>query len=441
LSVVKYVILKTINLILFFIRLTGVLKVSHEGETEIKKFFVLWASQAASLFGSAVVTFALAWYLTIKTGSATVLSTALIVAIIPSVILGPFVGPLIDRWNRKKIMIFADLFIAILTVVLVILFYTKTIQVWHIYLIMAGRGIGDTFQNPALGASIPMLVSEKHLTRANGLFQMLQYAIRIVAPIAGAFLMETLPMQGVLSVDIITAVIAIACLLPLIIPQPARTTLAVKANYFGDMIQGFRYIWSRPGLMMLIGMVALLVLFATPAANLMPVLVNKHLEGDVIKLGWLGSAQGIGGIAGGLLLGVWGGFKKRMLTAFLGFSIMIPCSIGLGFTSVSIFYTTTVPAMLFMGVGSSFVNAPLTAIMNSIIPRDMQGRVFSLYGSIVMLMIPLGLVIAGPVADWLGIRSLYWIASGAWLIVLPLAMLSKPLMNLENQKAVDKPPT
>jgi DHA3 family macrolide efflux protein-like MFS transporter len=359
-------------------------------------------------------------------------------ALIPGIVLGPFVGPLIDRWNRKKIMIFSDLTISLLTVVLVVLFYTDNLQIWHIYAVMIGRAIGETFQYPALGASIPMIVSEKDLTRANGLNQMLQYAIKIIAPPAGAFLMEILPMQGVLSVDIVTAVIAIGCLLPLGIPQPPPSTLTAKANYLGDMMQGFHYIWSRRGLVVLMGMVALLVLFAIPGANLMPVLVNEHLGGDVLKLGWLSSAEGIGGIAGGLALGIWGGFKKRMWTAFLGFLIMIPCSIGLGFTSVSIFYTT-IASMFFMGVGLAFVNAPLAAIMNSVIVKDMQGRVFSLYGSIVSAVIPLGLVIAGPVADTLGIRSLYWIAAGAWLVILPMAMLSKSLMNLESQPLEEKP--
>ncbi len=399
----------------------------------MRKFFVLWSSQAASLFGSAVVNFALAWYLTRETGSATILATALMVAMIPQIVLGPFIGPFIDRWSRKKIMIFADLYVMLLTLVLVVLFYTNNVQIWHIYVIMIGRAIGESFQFPALGASIPMIVPEKHLVRANGLYQMLQYAIKIVAPIAGAFLMEALPMQGVLSVDIITAIIAVACLLPLGIPQPPPATLTAKANYFGDMKQGFRYVWSRPGLVMLIGLVAALMFFTAAPANLMPVLVNEHLEGDVVKLGWLGSTSGIGGILGGLALGVWGGFKKRMWTAFLGFLIMIPCSVGLGLTSPTIFYTATVPAMLFMGVGLALVNAPLTAIMNSVIAKDMQGRVFSLYGSIVMAVMPLGLVIGGPVADALGIRSLYFIASGSWLVILPLAMLSKPLMDLENQ--------
>jgi DHA3 family macrolide efflux protein-like MFS transporter len=384
------------------------------------------------------VNFALAWYLTRETGSATILATALMVAIIPQIVLGPFVGPLVDRWNRKKIMIFADLYVMFLTLVLVVLFYVDAVQIWHIYLIMMGRAIGESFQFPALGASIPMLVPEKHLVRANGLYQMLQSAIKIVAPPAGAFLMEALPMQGVLSVDIITAVIAVACLLPLGIPQPPPTTLTAKANYFGDMKQGFSYIWSRPGLVMLISMVALLIFFVAPASSLIPILVNEHLGGDVVKLGWLGSANGIGGILGGLALGVWGGFKKRMWTAFLGFLIMIPCSVGLGLTYPAIFYTTTVPAMLLMGVGLALVNAPLGAIMNSVIAKDMQGRVFALYGSIITAAIPLGLIIGGPVADALGIRSLYFIASGAWLVIICLFGFSKSLMDLENQKAEEQ---
>jgi DHA3 family macrolide efflux protein-like MFS transporter len=405
----------------------------------VKKFFVLWSSQAASLFGSAVVQFALAWYLTRETGSATVLATALMVAMIPQIVLGPFVGPLVDRWNRKKIMILADLYVMLLTVVLVVLFYTNNIEIWHIYLIMIARAVGDTFQMPALGASIPMIVPEEHLVRANGLFQMLQNGIKVVAPPAGALLMEALPMQGVLSVDIITAIIAVACLLPLVIPQPPRTTLAVKVNYLGDMKQGFHYIWKKPGLPILIGIMALLIFFVAPASSLIPVLVNTHLEGDVLKLGWLISASGIGGILGGLLQGIWAGFKKRIHTAIMGLMIMIPCSVVLGLTSPSIYYTTTIPAMLFMGVGTSIFSAPNTAIMQTVVAKDMQGRVFALYGSVVTAAFPLGLIIGGPVADAFGIRSLYFIASGAWLIILSLAMLSKSLMNLENQKAEDMP--
>ena len=138
-----------------------------------------------SLLGSALVEFALAWYLTIQTGSATILATAVMVALLPQVILRRFIGPLIDRWNRKRIMIGADLAIALITVGLVLLFYLDTIQVWHIYVAMIARAIGQSFHFPAMQATIPLIVPAKHLVRISGLTQMFQGIINIAAPPAG----------------------------------------------------------------------------------------------------------------------------------------------------------------------------------------------------------------------------------------------------------------
>ncbi|MHB8105097.1 MAG: MFS transporter, partial [Dehalococcoidales bacterium] len=162
----------------------------------------MWISQAFSLIGSAVVEFALAWYLTRETGSSTVLATSLMVALLPSIVLGPLIGPLVDRWDRKKIMIYSDLAITLMTVGLVILFFTKSIQIWHIYVAMVGRAIGQAFQFPAMQATVANIVPEKHLSRAAGLTMTLNGIINIAAPPLGAFLMEALPMQGVLAVDI-----------------------------------------------------------------------------------------------------------------------------------------------------------------------------------------------------------------------------------------------
>jgi MFS transporter, DHA3 family, macrolide efflux protein len=401
----------------------------------MRKFFVLWSSQAASLFGSAIVQFALAWYLAKETGSATILSTAILVAIIPQITLGIFVGPFIDRWNRKWILIIADLVTALFTAWLVVLFVTKNIQVWHVYVAMVGRAAGQAFQNPALGASIPMIVPEKQLVRANGLFQMLQNGIQIVAPIAGAFFMGIWPMAGVLAIDIITAVIAVLTLLPIVIPQPVHTGPPVKPAYTREWREGFLYIWARPGLVMLMSLVFLLIFFASAPGSLFPVLVSKNLEGDLIKLGLFGTCLGIGGMLGGFIMGVWGGFKKKIMTALFGFFLLIPGSVVIGFTSPRIFYYTTLPALLIMGVGQTVINAPLTAIINAVVVKNMQGRVFSLYTSTVMIAIPLSLAIAGPVADAIGIQWLYWIAAAAWAIILPIAAFTRPLMELENHKA------
>jgi DHA3 family macrolide efflux protein-like MFS transporter len=392
------------------------------------------------MFGSAVVGFALAWYLTRETGSATVLATAMMVAMFPQISLGPFIGPFIDRWNRKKIMIFADLAVALLTVLLVVLFYTRTIQIWHIYVVMVGRAIGGTFQYPAMSASIPMIVPEKDLTRANGLFMTLQGLINIVGPPAGAFLMEALPMQGVLSVDIITAVIAVACLLPLAIPQPPRTTLSVKANVIGDMVQGFRYIWSWRGLMILAVLFSLINFFGGPVSSMMPIFVVRHLGAEVLRLGWLETAFGVGMIAGGLILSAWGGFKRRIITCFLGLIIAGSAIIILGSTTPELFLMGV--AMMFLtGLGIVFCNAPIGAIIQSVVAKDMQGRFGALLGSITGAMTPLGLAIAGPVADVVGIRPIFYFAGAAILVLILAGFFSRDLMNIEKQKAAEKPPT
>ncbi len=226
--------------------------------------------------------FALAWYLTRETGRATVLATALLVALIPSIVLGPFIGPLVDRWDRKKIMIFSDAAITLMTVGLVILFFTKSIEIWHIYVAMVGRAIGQAFQFPAMQAAVANIVPEKHLSRAAGMTQTLNGIINIAAPPMGAFLMEALPMQEVLAVDIITAALAIGCLFFIMIPNPARTTLSAKIDIIGDMMQAFRYIMSTFGIKIMVLMVSIYCFFATPAYNMFPMLVNRHLGGDVI---------------------------------------------------------------------------------------------------------------------------------------------------------------
>jgi MFS transporter, DHA3 family, macrolide efflux protein len=404
----------------------------------LKKFFVLWSSQAASMFGTSVVGFALAWYLAKETGSATVLATALMVSIIPGVIIGPFIGPFIDRWNRKKIMIYGDLVTMMLTLVLMALFYTHAVHVWHIYLVMVGRAISGSFQNPALGASISMIVPKQHLTRANGLNMTLIGAINIVGPPTGAFLMDALQIQWVLSVDIITAVIAIGCLLPLGIPQPPRTTLAVKFNVIGDMVQGFRYIVSWRGLLLLLILFAVLNFLAAPGNSLLPIFVLDRLGGEVYKLGWLQTARGAGVITGGLILGAWGGFKRRIITCLTFIIIQAAAIMVFSFTTERLFLLSL--AMSFVaGFSGALINAPLGAIFQAVVTKDVQGRFFTLIGSISGAMIPLGLAVTGPLADAIGVQTTFFISGAAIFTVTIAALFFRDLMNLENQTAEGEP--
>ena len=122
-----------------------------------RRFFTVWTGQAFSLFGSALVQFALIWWLTQESGSATVLAVATVVGMLPMIVLGPFAGALVDRGNRRLIMIFADATIAVFSLLLAYLFATGIVQIWHVYAIMAVRSLGGAFHFPAMSPCLHRL--------------------------------------------------------------------------------------------------------------------------------------------------------------------------------------------------------------------------------------------------------------------------------------------
>src|SRR5512134_2533055 len=211
-------------------------------------FFTIWTGQALSLFGSALVQFALIWWLTQKSGSATVLAIAALVGMLPQIVLGPFAGALVDRWNRRVIMIAADGTIAIFSLLLAYLFATGTVQIWHIYAVMAVRALGGAFHYPAMAASTPLMVPGEQLTRINGLNQALQGVNSLVAPPVGALLLSILPTQGILLIDVGTALLAVLPLLFIPIPEPQRhaelQAQDVKPSLWQDVGAAFAYIRS-----------------------------------------------------------------------------------------------------------------------------------------------------------------------------------------------------
>ena len=186
------------------------------------RFRTIWGGQAISIIGSQLVQFALIWYLTVQTGSATVLATASFISLLPNVILGPFVGTLVDRWNRRAIMLRADSIITLATMVLAVLFMGDAVAIWHIYIVMFIRALAGSFHTNAMTASISLMVPKEHLTRIQGMNQMLNGGLNIVAAPLGAFLIGILPMQGILAIDVATALFAIVPLLMIQIPQPER---------------------------------------------------------------------------------------------------------------------------------------------------------------------------------------------------------------------------
>ena len=401
------------------------------------RFFTVWGGQAFSLFGSALVQFALVWHLTKETGSATVLATATLVAMLPQIVLGPFVGALVDRWNRRLIMMVADGGIALSTIGLIYLFASGQVQIWHIYVIMMIRSLGQAFHYPAMQASTSLMVPEKHLTRISGANQTLGGAINIVAPPTGALLLEILPMQSVLSIDIATALLAILPLAFINIPQPVRANESgdeqTQNGFLQDVREGLRYVASWPGLLAILIMATMINFLLTPTGSLMPLLVTKHFGLGALEFGLMDSAWGFGVILGGLILSAWGGFKRKVATSMMGI-----IGIGLGITIVGLapvnMYWLAISGMAFSGIMNPITNGPLFALVQSTVKPDMQGRVMSLIISAASAMTPLSLMVAGPVSDAIGIRTWFWFGGVVCLLMGIGAFFVPAIMNVESNR-------
>jgi len=409
-------------------------KVTHQ-RTGGQRFFAIFSGQVVSVLGSGLVQFALVWWLTSTTGSATVLAGATIFAILPQVVVGPFAGALVDRWNRRRVMIAADAAIALVTAGLVVLYAAGAIQVWHVYAAMLLRSSLGAFHFPAMLASTSLMVPDEHLARVNGLNQGLRGLLSIAAPPLGALLLGVMPLHLVLAIDIGTAAMAIVPLLFFSIPQPVRAAVAATTHpvriMLHDLREGLRYVRGWSGLLALMAVAMALNFFFTPAASLMPLLVTQHFRGGALQLGWLESATGVGIVAGGLLLGAWGGFKRRILTTLMGVA-----GLGVGVVLVGLapagLFGMALAGMFFTGLMSPLANGPLMAIMQSTVEPGMQGRVMSLLDSGAAAMMPLSLLLAGPVADAAGVRPLY-IAGGLICIGIAAASLGiRPLMRIES---------
>jgi DHA3 family macrolide efflux protein-like MFS transporter len=391
-----------------------------------------------------LVQFALVWWLTQSTGSATVLATATLAAVLPSVIIGPVSGTLVDRWNRRLVMIVADSLTALATLALIYLYRTGAVQVWHVYVAMAFRGAMGSFHWPAMQASTSLMVPEKHLTRIAALNQTLHGAMNIVAPPLGALLIAVFPMQSVLAIDVCTALLAVTPLLFIAVPQPSRRAAPVgvdqtpasgresgRPSVAHDLREGLRYVWGWPGLFAVLILAMAINFITTPAFSLMPILVTKHFGAGALQLGWLESGWGIGVVIGGLILSAWGGFRRKVVTSLTGV-----VGIGIGMLIVGASPASTlvlaVAGMFLAGFMNPITNGPFFALLQSRVEADMQGRVLGLVQSASAAMMPLSLLVAGPIADAFGVRVWYLVGGAATVLAGLISFFVPAIMHVED---------
>lgn len=372
-----------------------------------RRFFTIWIGQAFSLFGSSLVDFSLIWWLTSVTGSERVLVLSNLLTLLPRMILGPFAGSLIDRVNRKRVMILADSAIALVTVVLTVLCIFDLATVPVVMTVLLLRSLGGMFHQPAMKSATALLVPEAQLPRIGGLNRILSGAMAIIAPIAGAMLIELFEITSVLCIDVVTAMIAVGTLAVSTVPDSERRPApAHTRSIISETKDGLLYVLNTKSLLFVVGTCTLANFCCGPASALTSLMVTSVFGGGVMELSWITAASGLGLIVGGMLMGIWGGFKRNLITSGLGWG-------GIGVLYITINFLPEsgilwlVACMFGAGIFSAIGCSGLDAFYESKVPQEYHGRVFSVLATLDNTTVPIGLIVAAFFSDVLPIRFWY----------------------------------
>ncbi|OPY31915.1 MAG: enterobactin exporter EntS [Methanomassiliicoccales archaeon PtaU1.Bin124] len=406
-------------------------------EAWLKRFLFIFSGQALSIVGSAIVQFAVIWYLTITTGSATVLAIAGICGFLPQVILTPIAGTYVDRWKRRYVMIAADGLIALSTVVLIALFAFGVVQFWEILVLLAVRSSFSSFHWPAAQAATTLLVPEQHLARVGGLTQAVMGLSSIMAPPIAAVLFAFVSMEFILAIDVVTALAAIIPLAMIKIPEPVRSD--ERKSVMAEMKESLAFMRSWKGMIGVVAIFMVANMLAAPAFSLLPLLVVDHFGGTAIDYASVEALAGVGTLVGGVALGVWGGTKRKMTTVMAslllgGFSVL---AIGL---VPSTGFLILLALALLVGSMFSILNGSINAMLQCCIPPAMQGRIFALVAALAMSMSPVGLAIGGPMAEVFGIQPWFLLAGGAMAVMAVASLLVPNIMTVEDRR-IEKLPS
>ncbi|HWQ84017.1 MAG TPA: MFS transporter [Anaerolineales bacterium] len=362
----------------------------------MRTFLVIWFGQLISTLGSGLTGFALGVWIYQETGSTTLFAMNMLAYAVPNLLVSPLAGALVDRWDRRVVMILSDTGAGLSTLVVFLLLVTNSLEIWHVYIITAISAAFSTFQWPAYSAATSTLVPKEQLGRAGGLVQIGEAISQIIAPGVAGALYVTAGLQGVILIDVLTFVFAVGSLLVVKIPRPEVSAEGEqgKGSLWKEATYGWKYIIARPGLLGLLSVFAATNFFSGIMQPLLAPLVLDMTSADM--LGYLGSVLGVGMLLGTLLMSAWGG-PRRKVHGVLGFLL-----IGGIFTSM-VGLRPSIPLMTVSGfllmLTFPIVNGSSQAIWQSKVALDVQGRVFSVRRMIAWSTTPIAFAIAGPLAD------------------------------------------
>ncbi|MNP00511.1 enterobactin exporter EntS [compost metagenome] len=341
----------------------------------------------------------------------------IICGFIPTFILSPIAGVWADRYNRKILIMLSDGMIAVATLILAIVFMMGYHSIWLLFVMAAVRAMGTGIQTPAVGAILPQIVPKDQLTRVNGLNGTLQAVIMFVSPIVSAALLTMASIEAIFFIDVITAAIGIGTLLVFFhIPLHEKANEKQTTSYFHDMRQGIHYIKDHRFLKTFFLFFSVFFVLMAPAAFLTPLQVTRSFGDGVWRLTAIEIAFSIGMIAGGGIIAAWGGFRNKVHTMMFSVLVMGGCTVALGIVPNFWIYLIFIAVC---GVGMPIFNTPTNVLLQEKVDENFMGRVFGVMGMISTSMMPIGMLIFGPIADFVKIESLL-IGTGLLMLVLSI---------------------
>ena len=374
-------------------------KTSIKRPTGMFGFTIVWLGQIISVLASAMSQFGLTIFMFQKTESATALGLMQVFFITPFLLISPVAGVMVDRHNRKLMMMVSDMGAGIATVVILIFQSLGILEFWHLYFASVIYGLGMAFQWPAYSAAITTMVSKEQYGRANGMMSLVEAGPHVIAPLLAGALLPIIGLTGVLLFDVVTFLLAIGALMVVHIPQPPRTEEGEhgKGSIWKEAAYGFKYIFARPSLLGLQMIFFVGNLFAGIGFTLLAPMVLSRTGNDSLMLGSVQTAGAVGGVVGGILMSAWGGFKRRVHGVLLGWMLS-----GLGMSIIGLAggLPIWITGAIFTSIVGPLVNASNQAIWQSKVAPDLQGRVFSARRLIAWFTNPISPIIAGTLADF-----------------------------------------
>lgn len=381
-------------------------------------FYTITAGQLLSSLGSSAVQFALIWWLAATTNSPMVLSIAGLASFLPLIFIGPFAGVWVDRLKLKGVLIGADLFIALCAAGFAIVLQFSETTEYLAYAVLFLRGIGSAFHTPAIQKAVPMLVPADQLVRANGISQFIQSGAYMLGPVIGAALYGLLPLSVIMLTDVLGAVLASLSVAIIHIPTPEKTGPAAKPQIWREMKEGAKVLVSMRKIFVLTIAATLCMVAYLPLSSLYPLMSSSHFGGTEWHGGLVELLYALGMMLTSLYFGWRGEVKNQYRMIHFGMLVLGITSLVSGILPGGLQYFWIFAALcMLMGAGGNIYGVPYMARLQQTVAPEAMGRVFSLISSLMGIAMPVGLVIAAPLAEYWGV-AFYFLVAGIFTVVV-----------------------